>query len=75
MDRKYFAPHKVHVFNTLSDIEHGRDPVKVVETVPYPRCGFINYQIDGVMYPGYGFGSDPLDACVYLDRPLFEEPT
>lgn len=75
MGRKYLAPHKVHVFNTLTDIEHGRDPIKVVETVPHSHCGFLNYEVNGVMYPGYAFGSDAYDACVYLDRPLFKKPT
>ena len=74
MDRKYLAPHKVHVFNTLTDVEQGLDPVKVVGIVPHSHCGFDNYLIDGVPYPGYVFGSDPLDACVYLDRPLFKKP-
>lgn len=74
MDRQYLAPHKVRVFNTLTDVEQGLDPVKVVEIVPHSHCGFDNYLIDGVPYPGYVFGSDPLDACVYLDRPLFKKP-
>lgn len=67
----YLAEHKVHVYPSTS-AQHAGDKPRVVHTKPWPHRGYDNYQVDGVMYPGYIDPGTDADACVFLDQPLMQ---
>lgn len=71
MDRAHLAPHKVHVYTSAKALDDGEKP-RVESLVPYPSRGFDDYQVDGVMYPGY-VDRNGGDAAVFLNDPLFKE--
>lgn len=71
MDRSYLAPHKVHIYPSAKALDDGEKPA-VQHLVPFPHAGFDNYQVDGVMYPGY-VDRNGGDAAVFLNDPLFKD--
>lgn len=72
MDRQYMAEHKVNVYPSAKAKEAGETP-RVVHTKPWPHRGYDNYQVDGVMYPGFIDSGTDADACVFLNTPYFTD--
>lgn len=68
MDRAHLAPHSVAVYKDGKD-KDAATPHRVLNLVPYPYQGYDNYQVDGVMYPGF-LDHGGRDACVILTMPL-----
>jgi len=66
MDRSYKRSHCVNVYAKETDRAGGVPALKQVQRVPYSRCGFDNYEIDGVMLMGYSDSRDGAESCVFI---------